>query len=434
MAVYDRWHLSHPPAGAEPCRCSRGKTKLYPNPATHEKGLRWQVRWDVIDPDTGKRKQPRRNFAKKEGTDPERCADAFDAKIRSELNTGTYVDPAAGARTFKDYAEEVLDNRAIEESTRIEVRMRFNKHIYPAIGAVELRVLARRPSRIQAIVRQLERANLDAGYIKLIVANVSMVFGCAVDDELIAKNPCDSKSVTLPQVVKKKITPWTGEQVAAVHEQLPDQLSAMVYLGAGLGLRQGEIFALSPDDVDWLSTEPVVHVQRQVKIIKGRLGMVFAPPKGQKIRTVPLPDTVKVALAEHMRRNPPASVTLPWRVTGGEPRTVRLFFPHGDAPDVTAIRRDWFNKHVWRPAVARAGLPAGRANGMHALRHYFASSLLTEGESIQAVSEWLGHSKVSITLDIYAHLMPKSQTRMRKIIDAALAPAEEGQSRSNRLH
>lgn len=64
MTIYDRWHLSHPPEEAKPCRCGRGKNKLYPT-ATHGSGKRWQVR---CRDDTGG--QPKRNFAERYGDDP----------------------------------------------------------------------------------------------------------------------------------------------------------------------------------------------------------------------------------------------------------------------------------------------------------------------------------------------------------------------------
>ena len=62
-----------------------------------------------------------------------------------------------------------------------------------------------------------------------------------------------------------------------------------------------------------------------------------------------------------------------------------------------------------------------RANGTHALRHFFASALLDGGESIRAVSEYLGHADPGFTLRTYTHLMPSSAERTRKAIDAVFA-------------
>jgi hypothetical protein len=91
VSIYDRWHKAHQGSGDEPCpEHSRGRAKLYPT-TDHGKGDRWQVRWRD---ETGR--QHKRNFARRDGTDPARHATAFDAKIKTELDSGTSLDLAAG--------------------------------------------------------------------------------------------------------------------------------------------------------------------------------------------------------------------------------------------------------------------------------------------------------------------------------------------------
>jgi integrase len=58
----------------------------------------------------------------------------------------------------------------------------------------------------------------------------------------------------------------------------------------------------------------------------------------------------------------------------------------------TAVGRNCFNSSIWKPALNKAGVRASRENGTHALRHFYASALLDGGESIRAVSEYLGHA------------------------------------------
>jgi hypothetical protein len=96
---------------------------------------------------------------------------------------------------------------------------------------------------------------------------------------------------------------------------------------------------------------------------------------------------------------------------------------------------------AWKLALAAAGvipprergaryLQAAPEDGMHALRHAYASVLLDAGESIKALSEYLGHSDPGFTLRTYTHLLPSSETRPRKAIDDALTeePEPEGTS------
>ncbi len=84
------------------------------------------------------------------------------------------------------------------------------------------------------------------------------------------------------------------------------------------------------------------------------------------------------------------------------------------------IWRTSLNEDPWKPALAKAGVipkaksrehEAAREHGMHALRHFYASVLLDAGESVKAVSEYLGHSDPGLPMKVYAHLMPSSRDR-----------------------
>ncbi|MGA5201900.1 integrase [Streptomyces variegatus] len=83
--------------------------------------------------------------------------------------------------------------------------------------------------------------------------------------------------------------------------------------------------------------------------------------------------------------------------------------------------RTVFNEKAWRPALDTAGVPRGRENGMHALRHFYASVLLDAGESIKALSEYLGHHDPGFTLRTHTHLMPSSEKRTREAVNRAFA-------------
>jgi integrase len=67
---------------------------------------------------------------------------------------------------------------------------------------------------------------------------------------------------------------------------------------------------------------------------------------------------------------------------------------------------------------------AAREHGMHALRHFYVSVLLDSGESIKAPAEYLGHCDPGLTLKVYAHLMPSSRERARKVLGRALRPQD----------
>ncbi|MDQ7809672.1 tyrosine-type recombinase/integrase [Amycolatopsis sp. A133] len=80
---------------------------------------------------------------------------------------------------------------------------------------------------------------------------------------------------------------------------------------------------------------------------------------------------------------------------------------------------DLFTKVVWHGAFRAAGIKyRGRADGMHALRHFYASTLLARAVSITELADYLGHADPGFTLRTYTHLVPSSHQRAREAVDA----------------
>ncbi|MDI6099747.1 site-specific integrase [Actinoplanes sp. NEAU-A12] len=325
------------------------------------------------------------------------------------------MDPSAGQTLFRDYAEEWLRTRALDESTRESTERRVRGHLLPTFGDSQLAAI--KPREIREWDRKMV-GTLGDGTRAVVFAHLKSILNAAVDDEKIGKNPCLARSVIAPRPIQRKVIPWKAEIVSAIQAGIQKRYSPMVALGAGCGMRQGEILGISPDDVDfdggWL------HIVRQVKIVRDRL--VFGLPKSDRDRRVPLPDSVAELLRTHIEEFPPVKVTLPWENPASNERvTVRLAFT---TTRQSVINRNTFNAKSWHPALRSAGVTPSRSTGMHALRHFYASSLLDAGESIKALSEYLGHANPGFTLRYYTHLMPSSEGRTRKAIDDLFRSSE----------
>lgn len=350
----------------------------------------WEARW--TDPDGRPRSQ---SFTRK--IDAQR----FLVTVETDMLRGSYVDPKAGAITFKAFAETWLAAQTFGESSREATAQRLKVHIYPTFGRMQLRTI--KPSTVQAWLRGRQTTNAPA-HVRVMLVNLSQVLSAAVEDRLIASNPCQSSSVRAPRVERGKVVPWTVEQVQAVIAQHPPRWRAIPTVAAGCGLRQGEVFGLAVGDVDFLGRW--VHVRHQVKRVGGRL--VLEPPKGGKERKVPLPSPVADALAAHIAAHPSGGLIFSG-LRGG------------------MVDRSPFNQYVWKPALERAGIEATRANGMHTLRHHYASVLLDAGESVRTLADYLGHADPGFTLRVYTHLMPAGEDRARKAIESAWRGPQMGQ-------
>lgn len=392
--IQDRWYRTAPGPNGKPVKAKTDR---------HGVGLRYRARY--VGPDGTEKSK---SFPDKQ----KRRAETWLANIEADMSRGDYIAPEAGKVTFEQYATKWMTTQMTDPATRESVEMRLRRHAIPHIGKRPIGSFT--PSDLRHWLRTLEDAGLSAAYRRGIFAHVSTVFTAAVEDRVIRANPCSARSVKAPRLDPRNVKPWTADRVKAVRAALPGRYRALVDPAAGCGLRQGEVFGLAVEDVDFLGG--VVHVVRQVKLLHNQ--PVFAPPKGGKVRDIPLPESIAFALAGHLTRFPAAEVTLPWKVLDGPPVTACLIFR---SPEGFSLNRNRFNHRQWRPALRAAGVATGRDNGMHALRHFYASVLLDAGESIKALSEYLGHHDPGFTLRTYTHLMPSSETRTRAAVDAVWA-------------
>jgi integrase len=212
-----------------------------------------------------------------------------------------------------------------------------------AIGSI-------RRSEVQAWLKRVQATMGEPSSAKAVYTVLRGLMRAAVIDRVIPSSPCDG--VGAPTGTGKALVIPSAEDVAALARELPEHLSAVPYVAAGLGLRPGEVFGLKVSDVDFLGRR--VSVVRQLDE-----SQQLAPLKTvSSFRTVPLPDVVSVALAEHVKR------------TGH--REGLVFATGAGAP----VKRNSFGK-TWRSAVEKAGLEKGLR--LHDLRHAYASALIAAG-------------------------------------------------------
>ncbi|RAJ42802.1 site-specific recombinase XerD [Kitasatospora sp. SolWspMP-SS2h] len=403
--VQDRWFKTEPGPDGKPIRVKSDR---------HGIGMRYRARY--IGPDGTEKSK---SFPDRQ----KRKAEIWLSEIETDMSRGQYVDPKAARTTFRQYAERWLENQLTSGTTQASVRSQITLHAIPYLGTRPMESF--QPSHIRAWLFALEKAVPASSYRRVIFTSVSAIFTAAVEDRILTTNPCRSRSVTKPSSTRARVRPWTDEQVGAVRSALPGRYRGMVDVGGGCGLRQGEIFGLPVDEIDFATGW--VHVTCQIKDIGGHL--VFAPPKREKERDTPMAPATGRALQGHLAEYPPVEVTLPWIRPGGRMVTKLLAFTKDDGGP---IRRSDFNTYAWKPALVEAGVipapergkraPAAREHGMHALRHYFASVLLHRGENPKALSSYLGHSDPGFTLRVYAHLVKDAANRSRGLLDQAFQP------------
>lgn len=219
---------------------------------------------------------------------------------------------------------------------------------------------------------------------------------------LIVRNVCDA--VDAPKMVKSEIMPLTQDQVAKLLAAAKDDwLEALYVTAVGTGLRLGELFGLQWRDVDL--NAGTLSVRHTLTEVGGKLTLT-EPKTAKSRRLVTLPRRVVDALADHRKR----------MVAAGFASVPFVFCNSAGGP----LRRSHFHEREFKPLLERAELPAIR---FHDLRHTSATLLLKQGVHPKVVQERLGHSQISITLDIYRHVMPSMQADAASRLDSMLVPA-----------
>jgi integrase len=202
---------------------------------------------------------------------------------------------------------------------------------------------------------------------------------------------------------------------------VPGRYHGLLWLGAGAGLRIGEAlgFEYGPRCLDEASEE--LHVVQQLRYSpKEYGGFCLTEPKSGSSGTIDLDPAVAEALRRHVHDHPPVLVEMLDATSGQlERRRVPLLFTttHGNP----FTDRTWSGEWVkWRE---RAGWPKEHG-GFHALRHFFATTLIANHADPKEVQRALRHSTLQITLETYVHFWPRRERRRGVVGDVLRGAAE----------
>lgn len=344
-------------------------------------GLRWRARYRDVEG-----RQRSRSFARK----PD--AVRFLVLVQADLLRGSYIDPGRSGTPLSAYAGTWLESLSVRPTTRRTYDSHLRTWILPALGGRTLASVT--PTDVRALVRQLTE-RLAPSTARHVHGLLSTVLRSAVEDGYLARNPA---ARTGPRRAPRPVVrPLTVGQVQALVDATPERFRVVVLLGAGCGLRIGEALGLTVSAVDLAGRE--LRVSAQLQALPGQPLDLRPPKTHSSVRRVPLPDTVAVAIMEHLRRWPPPD--------GQDDLLVRTVMGRPVWPQT-------FHSRIWRTATTGAGLPGVR---FHQLRHFYASALIRAGESVKTVQAALGHASAVETLQIYVGLWPDNDQRTRAAID-----------------
>ncbi len=222
-------------------------------------------------------------------------------------------------------------------------------------------------------------------------------------EELIARNV--AKLVEPPRSDSREPSPWNlDETLGFLAASRRDPLYAAFVLAIALGLRRGEIIGLRWSDVGLDGR--VLYVRHQVQ---RRRGVLYDDdPESRRRRAVPWPALCIAPLRWHRLRQTAA------RAKAGE--------GWQESDYVFATRTGWpvEPRNLYRSFTRVAESAGLRVIRLHDARHGTATLLTAAGVAPRVVMEILGHSQISIAMDVYTHVVQDTQREAMSHMDRLL--------------
>lgn len=362
--------------------------------------------WETRDAASGKRRQH-----SKGGFATKKAARDYLKSVDGKVVDGTWRpdQPLTVKQLLEEHWLPAQQSRELRPATIAQYRAVAEHWIVPQIGGLKAAALT--PAEIHHLVDTLRtetsskgRAGLSSRSAQLTVGTLKSACSWAVENGLLGRNPL--AGVRRPRAEQRHMTAWSSDQARSFLEQTrSDRLAAAWALLLTRGLRRGELAGLRWEAIDLEGQ--VLSISRTRVVVDGK-AIDSAPKTAASRRTIPLDVELVSRLRAHRAAQSAERLAAgPAYEEGGYVFADELGRPLH--PDTISDR---FEK------LARAtGLPRIR---LHDLRHTAASLMLASGVPTKVVSDLLGHASPTITLGIYAHVLPGMAEEAGAALSASL--------------
>ena len=319
---------------------------------------------------------------------------------------------AVASRKKKDFTVEEwyiywrdnFKSSTVKKGTLESYNSIFKLYIHPFLGHILLAQVS--SVEIQNFYNELAKNNYSKATIMLIHALMTNMYRHAYRLELIEKNPMDLIIVPRGRQKKERRVLSREEQDTLLRYCIGGELETLVFFALSTGMRIGEITGLTWDNVSFDRNE--VYVREILKTDRSGAFYKDIPKTSKSMRTIPLLPRVSERLSAHKKRQDKR------RLSGQMPKTRtyrslgRLVFLRPDGSPYTDLQLCRMLRRIVAE-INRDGIEFPPLTP-HCLRHTFATRALENGIPAKVVQELLGHSSVTLTLDLYTHVMHETKT------------------------
>ena len=296
---------------------------------------------------------------------------------------------------------------AIKFSTWSLYEAIIRNHIIPILGKEKISDIT--AEKIQLLYLKKEQTRVGTRTIRMIHTVFNNSLKKAVKLGVIHTNPANATTPPVYEIPEMEI--YSEHEITQLLLAVKGtNIEGLIHFAVTTGLRQSELLGLQWSDINW--DRKTIFVQRQLrrKFIKPNY---FVSPKTKSgKRTISLGENTIQKLQEHYGKQ-----LNQMKKFGDKWQENNLIFP--SAVGTPMSQRNLYKK--FKAVINQAGM---RNIRFHDLRHTAASLMLNHGIPALIVAKRLGHSKVSVTLDTYGHLLPGMQQETADFIDDLITPIE----------
>ena len=288
--------------------------------------------------------------------------------------------------TFQNLYEIYMEDMAarLKQSTLLTKKAVLQTHILPFFGSKPINEIKASDVRRWQAKLMSSPNNYSQTYLKKINTELNSIINYAKRFYDLNTNPC-GKAGTIGKAKAEEMDYWTYDEYIAFREGVKDKSLSYICFEVlyWTGMREGELLALSPADIDL--DNKTISINRTYQRIEGK--DVFTSPKTRKSkRKIPIPDFLCQELSDYIQSR--------YMLDADE----RLF----------PVTKSYLSHEMIR-GCKNTGAKKIR---IHDIRHSHASLLINQGCDALMLADRLGHEKVSTTLNTYSHLFPHKQQEL----------------------